>query len=451
MTQIDSLLAPQSPWMEVVATLQKAGHKAFLVGGCVRDLLLGLKTKDADVATSARPEQVESLFPSTIPVGKAFGVIVVLIRNQPIEVATFRKDAAYEDGRHPSAVHFSDEIEDARRRDFTINALYLDPVAKTILDPVKGKPDLAARLIRAVGDPHERFQEDRLRILRAIRFQARLGFRIHPKTQSAIRSWAHDLEGISPERIRGELSRMLTESNPALAFRTLGELGPLDSVLPDVARLKAFPSTIRKGRATRFSDLLHQLQWVKPNQEVVAWSLVLAQSACHSSAQPLVELWTHSATRANEVLRAFNASKQLADDVSIVLKHLGTCLQCRRVDLASKKRMLLGPAAEATLETWRILALSQDHAWLESWQELIHLHSTLRASRPQLSDWITGHDLTDMGFAPGPVMGRILKALESQLLNETIHSKEEAVRFIHEHFSAHAERPMPSATDPETR
>lgn len=450
MTHIDSLLAPNQPWIEVISVLQRAGHRAFLVGGCVRDLLLGLKTKDADVATSARPEQVEALFPSTIPVGKAFGVIVVLIRNQPIEVATFRRDDAYVDGRHPTAVHFSDETEDARRRDFTINALYLDPVGRTILDPVNGKPDLASRLIRAVGNPAERFQEDRLRILRAIRFQARLGFRIHPATQRAIKSFANDLDGISPERIRGELSRMLTESNPALAFKTLAALGPLSSVLPQVASLCALPSVFARAPKSRFDDLLKQMLWLKPQQETVAWALLLAQSAARPDL-PLDAVWRLSSQAAIDVLRGFNSSKQLADDVGCVLKNIALLFQANSMDLAAKKRMLLGPAAEETLETWRILALAHHTPWLQQWQEMAHLHSLLKAQRPQLADWVTGHDLAHMGYTPGPIMGRILKALERELLNESIHSREEALAFVQRHFPLAPPEPPHSAPEPTTR
>lgn len=450
MTHIDSLLAPNQPWIEVISVLQRAGHKAFLVGGCVRDLLLGLKTKDADVATSARPEQVEALFQNTIPVGKAFGVIVVLVRSQPIEVATFRRDDAYVDGRHPTAVHFSDETEDARRRDFTINALYLDPVGRTILDPVSGKRDLSARLIRAVGDPAERFSEDRLRILRAIRFQARLGFRIHPATQRAIRAFSANLEGISPERIRGELSRMLTESNPALAFQTLARLGPLASVLPQVARVSSLPSAFSRRRRTRLHDLLAQMLWLKPQQETVAWALLLSQCAA-TQGLPVDRVWHRSSNSAIDVLRGFNSSKQLADDVGTVLRNLSLLYQASSLDLAAKKHILLGPAATETLEAWRILALAHHTPWLRQWQEMAHLFSLLKAQPPQLSDWVTGHDLASLGYAPGPIMGRILRALEQALLNESLHTREEALAFVQANFPLNPTAPPASALDPNKR
>ena len=441
MTQIESLLAENQPWMEVVRTLQAHGHKAYLVGGCVRDLLLGLRTKDADVATSALPAEVESVFPHTIPVGRAFGVIVVLIRAQPVEVATFRKDDVYEDGRHPTAVLFSDETEDARRRDFTINALYLDPVGREILDPVQGKKDLGLRLIRAVGEPNLRFEEDRLRILRAVRFHARLGFRIHPRTKEAISQWASNLDGISPERIRGELSRMLTENDPALAFRTLHSLGPLKSVLPEVDRLSTLPSRFRKGKNSALDDVLASLLWLKPNKEVVAWSLLLGQLALTNPGQSLEEVWSRSAPLASDQLRRFNASKQLADDVGTVLRNLPLCLNASKLDLASRKKMLLGPASQTTLETFRLLALAHRPQWLDIWQDLLHLSYSLQQHPPQLGEWVNGRELALLGYTPGPIMGDILRRVETLLLNEQLHSKEETLQYVRDNFS-------PSAIDP---
>lgn len=434
MSVIEDLLSPHQPWMEVVSTLQQHGHKAYLVGGCVRDLLLGIRTKDVDVATSALPHQVEAIFPSTIPVGRAFGVIVVLIRSQPVEVATFRKDDVYDDGRHPTNVSFSDEREDARRRDFTINALYLDPVSRSILDTVRGKQDLQARLIRAVGDPEQRFQEDRLRILRAVRFQARLGFRIHPKTQAAIRLFAANLEGISSERIRGELSRMLSDAHAADAFRSLHRLGLLNTVLPPVAELASQPSRFRKGKKSALDDTLHALSWLRPHHETVAWAILLAFIGQKSPSQTLPQVLAASAPMAVEILRAFNASKQLSDDVGIILHNLAICLSTSSLDLGARKRMLMGPAAKDTLETIRILSLAHDTDWLAPWLDLMQLAQNLRLQPPQLSDWVDGHELTQLGYAPGPVMGKILKALQNELLNERIHSKQEALAFVRDHF-----------------
>ena len=223
---------------DVVARLQRAGHTAYFAGGCVRDRLLGIEAKDYDVATSARPEEVQMLFPRvTSLTGKSFGVVRVLVDEEFFEVATFREDGPYQDGRHPEAVRFATAEEDAQRRDFTINGLFLDPVADRLIDYVGGEADLRAGMIRAIGEPADRFAEDHLRLLRAIRFAARLRFRIEAKTWEAIRAAAPTIRTISAERIRDELSRIFTALKPELGLDLLDQSGLLAQVLPDIAAM----------------------------------------------------------------------------------------------------------------------------------------------------------------------------------------------------------------------
>ena len=227
---------------QIVATLRAHGHMAYFAGGCVRDLLLGHMPKDFDVATSATPTEVTALFPKTFTVGAHFGVVLVLLDDIATEVATFRRDGDYTDGRRPDRVDFStDPAEDVRRRDFTINGMLLDPAAASleagVLDYVNGRADLAARIVRAIGDPHARFAEDKLRMLRAIRFTARLHFALDPATATAIRTHAPDIAQVSAERIREEITRMLTEGNARTAFELLRETNLLAQVLPEATRM----------------------------------------------------------------------------------------------------------------------------------------------------------------------------------------------------------------------
>ncbi|MFZ4394110.1 MAG: CCA tRNA nucleotidyltransferase, partial [Kiritimatiellia bacterium] len=224
----------------ILQALRAAGHMALLAGGCVRDALLGRPIKDLDIATSATPDEVVQLFPgATVTVGKAFGVIVVIRDQQPFEVATFRADSAYSDGRRPDAVRFTDASEDAQRRDFTINGLFYEPVTDEILDFVNGRADLAAGLLRAIGEPAARFREDHLRLLRAVRFTSVLGFHLDPATAAAARACATLLADVSAERIGMEFTRMLCESpRPSQALELLRELNLLDVFLPEVAAMR---------------------------------------------------------------------------------------------------------------------------------------------------------------------------------------------------------------------
>src|SRR5258706_80485 len=224
----------------IVRQLRQAGFEAYLAGGCVRDMLLHKEAKDYDVATNARPEEIQRLFPHTIPVGAQFGVIIVLLEDQPIEVASFRHDGPYLDGRHPSEVRFGTLEEDVRRRDFTVNGMVYDPIDDRVIDLVEGRKDLAARIIRAIGNPRHRFEEDRLRMLRAVRFAASLNFTIDAATLAAIPPLASTLTQISWERIGDEITRILTEGQARRGFELLDESGLLAVVLPEANAIKRY-------------------------------------------------------------------------------------------------------------------------------------------------------------------------------------------------------------------
>src|SRR5208283_1874246 len=227
--------SPKAVAKEIVARLQAAGFAAFWVGGCVRDLLLGREPQDFDITTDARPEQVEKLFRKTIPVGKKFGVIIVVAGGQQFQVATFRAEANYQDGRHPEKVVFANAEADALRRDFTVNGLFYDPLAQKIHDWVGGEKDLRAKIIRTIGAPAERFGEDHLRLLRAVRFAAQLGFEIEAKTFAAIQSLAPKIKIISAERIRDEMLKLFRPPHAARGLVLLRDSGLLEHILPELA------------------------------------------------------------------------------------------------------------------------------------------------------------------------------------------------------------------------
>ena len=222
----------------IVHCLRGAGHEAFLVGGCVRDLIRGVTPQDFDIVTSARPEQVQPLFSQTVPVGARFGVVLVIEGGRPYEVATFRVETGYDDGRHPSRVVFATVEEDVSRRDFTVNGLLMDPETGRIIDYVDGRSDIERRLIRTIGDPDERFSEDHLRMLRAVRFTATLGFTLDPVTLAAVRRQAASIRRISAERIREELNRILTSGRAREGVKLLADSGLLAEILPEVLALK---------------------------------------------------------------------------------------------------------------------------------------------------------------------------------------------------------------------
>jgi len=266
----------------IVHTLRQHGFTAYLAGGCVRDKLLGVEPKDFDVATSAQATDVQRLFPQTIPIGAQFGVVLVMREGNPIEVATFRSDGLYFDGRHPVTVCFSDAREDALRRDFTINGMFYDPVTEQVIDYVDGRHDLAAGIIRAIGDPRARFSEDRLRLLRAARLAARLGFTIEPDTFAAIQELAPTVADIAWERIGDEVSKILSEGEARRAFLLLSESGLLQSILPEIEALRGVeqsPDFHPEGDV--FTHTLLLLDKLEQPSETLALGALLHDVASH--------------------------------------------------------------------------------------------------------------------------------------------------------------------------
>lgn len=424
----------------IVRTLRGAGHEAYLVGGCVRDLVRGVPPKDYDVATSATPEVVQRLFFKTVPVGIQFGVILVLVGDATYEVATFRTDIGSRDGRHPERVVFSTAQEDARRRDFTINGLFWDPIAKQVLDVVEGQADLARRVIRAIGDPAQRFQEDKLRMLRAVRFSAGLGFAIEPATWAAIRAQAREITAVSHERIRDELVRMFIGANRGRGLDLLDASGLLEVLLPEVMATKGVqqpPEFHPEGDVYVHTRLL--LDLLKAPTPTLAMAALL-----HDVGKPKtfkvkerIRFDGHDkvgATMAQLICARLRFSN---DETERIVHAVGDHMRFKdvqRMRISTLKRMLRYPSFSEELELHRADCLAS-HKQLGNWRFLrrkLKEFSAPQALKP--TPLISGNDLLALGYPEGPLIGQILRMVEEQQLEGTVSSHAEALALVQREF-----------------
>jgi poly(A) polymerase len=396
---------------EVVARLKQAGYQALWAGGCVRDFLLGRVPKDYDVATDARPEEVRKLFGNrrTLAVGASFGVIVVRGPQgaADVEVATFRTEGPYLDGRRPESVRFATPEEDAKRRDFTINGMFFDPVAQQVLDFVGGEEDLGAGLIRAIGDPRDRVREDKLRMLRAVRFAANLDFALDPITAEAIREMAAQLIVVSAERITKELKGMLTNEHRARGIQLMQEVGLLPVIFPELADLP-------EAEWERTVKMLRLLQ--EPSFELAMAALWHA-------------LPTEAKTTAVELGRRLRMSNQEIEDILWLLKHQNALDEAPNLPLCRLKRLLAHRQIADLLKLMRVDRLTS----AEDLQPVIFCEEYLRTTPAEVINpplLITGKDLIDRGLKPGPEFKDLLEAVRDAQLNGEIQTPEDAWAFI---------------------
>ncbi len=381
----------------IVRTLRDAGHVAYFAGGCVRDRLLGITPKDYDIATDAPPKRVRELFPRSQYVGQAFGVVLVLTEQSPVEVATFRKEAGYADGRRPDHVEFTNAEQDASRRDFTVNGLFEDPTTDppTVIDFVQGQADLQAQVLRAIGDPEERFGEDYLRMLRAVRFAARLGFTLESDTQDAIRLHAQRLKQISAERIGMEITAMLIGPRAAQAIEQLQTLGldaPIFGQPAEDARCPALPSLADSQASPHVAVPLSL--WLNHRRPTVA-----PEQAQQALALP------------NEVIALWQAMDRLAD----------TPDRWPELTIAQRKRRLAEPAWPHAMLRWR--ALGADLETIRHDAQAL-AHDGIGIAPPP---FITGDDLIRLGHRPGPAFKTMLDAIYDAQLQGEITSKTQAM------------------------
>ena len=406
--------------LAVVRRLRGAGHVAYFAGGCVRDQLLGLTPKDYDVATDAPPQRVRELFPRTDAVGAAFGVILVRQRRSMIEVATFRTDGSYADGRRPTEVTFTGAEEDARRRDFTINGLFYDPLEDRVIDYVGGRADLERKILRAIGEPDRRFEEDHLRLLRAIRFASRFGLEIEPATDDAIARHATHLTRISPERVAEELRLMLTAPIRTRAWDMVRRYA-LDGVIFRFFRLPTLPAhpQVAGARPAVFAHVL-------PDRPI-PFGLALAAATVDQVLGGLRDLSAWPDVSARQAVRAMRQSLRISNDeaeqMEGTLYGLEQLLRNPAPTVAMLKRFLARPTAPLSRAMLAALPpdLAEHRGALE--QRLAELERTGYAPPPL----ITGDDLTAAGLRPGPVFKRVLDEVYDAQLEDRVKTKEQAL------------------------
>ncbi|HWP67214.1 MAG TPA: CCA tRNA nucleotidyltransferase [Candidatus Limnocylindria bacterium] len=424
----------------IVRRLRDAGYTAYFAGGCVRDRLLGRVPEDYDVATSAPPEAVRKLFARTVPVGMQFGVVLVLLGDERFEVATFRADDAYVDGRRPSAVHFGTAEDDAQRRDFTINAMYWDPLTDEVIDLVGGRADLAAGVIRAIGDPRARIAEDRLRMLRAVRLAARFGFTIEPATLAAIREAAATVTDMAAERIGDEIVKIVTEGRARRGFELLAETALLDVVLPEVAALRgvAQPPDYHPEGDVWVHTLLVLEQLPAGASETLALGALL-----HDVGKPIraevrdgrITFWEHEVVGAElavAVCQRLRRSRETWERVGYLVRNHLRLTQAPAMRLATLKRLLAEDGFEELLVLGRMDALAS-HGNLRAVefceQKRAELRETVRPPR-----LLGGDDLLAAGYPAGPLIGRILRDVADAQLEGEITTRDEALAFVRRRF-----------------
>jgi poly(A) polymerase len=474
---------PRSPQLaaalDVLTTLRAAGYQAYLAGGCVRDLLLGRVPADYDVATSATPDQVLRLFPRTFAVGAHFGVVLVVTQPEnsseklappqvaeeshyiKTEVATFRSDGLYSDGRHPDQVRYTlSPAEDVQRRDFTINGLLLDPLQSAeifasttslrnaVQDHVNGLADLDAGIIRAIGQPARRFEEDRLRLLRAVRFAARFGFEIDPTTFAAIQALAPRIHAVSRERVRDELTKMLTEGRARSAFELLHSTGLLAEVLPEVARMVGVaqpPQYHPEGDV--FTHTLLLLDQLEPGcSATLAWGALLhdvGKPPTFRVAPDRIRFDGHveiGLAIAAEILRRFRFSNDDTRQILALVEHHMRFADAPRMRAATLKRFLRLDQFPEHLALHRMDCLAA-HGNLDNWTFVRDQLAALPAEAVHPRPLLTGRELIAAGYLPGPNFRPMLHAAEDAQLEGAITTPEEALALLRTQFG-----PPPAAT-----
>jgi len=424
----------------VIGKLRAAGHQAYLVGGCVRDLLLGFEPKDFDVATDARPDRIMDLFPGSGRVGAHFGVVLVRDVFHQVEVATFRSDHTYEDGRHPEFVRFeNDPRQDVLRRDFTINGLMMDPVSGEVLDFAGGRIDLERRVVRAIGDPDTRFGEDHLRLLRAVRFAARLGFEIAPETWESIQRNHALILKVASERVRDELVRILTEGGAARGFELLDASGMLADVLPEVAAMKG----------------VAQPPQYHPEGDVWRHTLMLLEQLDHPTAALALGALLHDVGKpptfrvagrirfdghveegvrmAHNILHRLRFSRDEMEQVEALVGNHMRFKDVHRMKDSTLKRFLRLPGFEEHLELHRLDAMSSNRN-LENYELARRKRAEFSEEHLAPAPLVTGTDLIGAGYQPGPLFSKILETVEDAQLEGRVQTSGEAMALVRQMF-----------------
>ena len=430
---------------KIIQRLHDAGHTAYFAGGCVRDMLLKKAPHDYDVATSASASAVEKIFQRTIPVGIQFGVVIVLEEGEEVQVATFRNDGTYNDGRHPTSVTFTNAEEDAKRRDFTINGLFYDPISEDLLDYVGGQNDLEKKLIRAIGNPHERFAEDKLRLLRAIRFATTLDFEIDPATWEAILPLAPEIHAVSAERIRDELQKILLSPRRLAGFDYLDRSGLLREILPEIEQLKGCeqpPEFHPEGDVFVHTRIM--LSLLKPDASLPLILSVLFHDIGKPATREVdaatgkMRFYGHDqvgAAMTEKILQRLRFSNDIIEAVVPAVRLHMSFKDVPKMRNSTLRRLMARTTFHDELELHRVDCTSS-HGMLDNY-ELLQQKEIEFGQAPLIPPpLITGQDLIALAFKPGPMFGKILTAVQNGQLENILTTREEALAWVKEKYTA---------------
>jgi poly(A) polymerase len=429
----------------ICSTLERHGFRAFLVGGCVRDLLLGREPADYDVATDAPPDKVMQLFPDSIAVGAQFGVVLVTRNGDRVEVATFRRDMGYSDGRHPDQVVYATKPEhDVSRRDFTINGLLMRHNSGEVLDFVGGQADLRAGVVRAIGDAEQRFSEDKLRMLRAVRFAARFGYSVDQKTFAAIQNHASEIHTVSAERIHEELSKLLTEGAARRGFELLDEAGLLQQVLPEISAMKGVqqpPEYHPEGDVWIHTRMM--LEGLPPgSSHTLGWGVLLHDVGKPRTFRPVSQTGDRirfddhvdvGVMMAGEICKRLKFSKDDIEQVQALVANHMKFKDVAQMRTSTLKRFVRQPRFDEHLELHRLDCLAS-HCHLDAYQMVRDFLAETPPSQVRPTRLLTGDDLNEMGYAPGPKFQTILRALEDAQLEGILTTREQATAFVKKNY-----------------
>jgi len=429
----------------IVRNIRSNGYEAFFVGGCVRDLLMSTDPKEYDITTNAKPEEISKIFKKTIPIGENFGVVLVLYNGFQFEVATYRKDLGYSDGRHPDEVEYSKSVqEDVLRRDFTINGILLDPMQGRFIDHVGGKDDIEKGIIRTIGDPHKRFEEDKLRMLRAVRFSARFKFKIDSATSDAIVKSCSKINDVSPERIRDEIIKIITQDNPGLGVNLLSKLGLLKEVLPEVEAMQGVkqPEEFHpEGDVFLHTCLVLDKLFENTNGN---YSQELAMGALlHDVGKPptftvsdRIRFNAHDrvgADMSSNICKGLRFSNKQIDRIYSLIKEHLRFKDVFKMKKSTLKRFLATPYFHEHLELHRADCLAS-HGMLDAYSLVLEKLDELEEEDIKPAPIVTGKDLISLGYTPGPIFSDILDYLDEAQLEGIISNKGEAIDYISRKF-----------------
>ena len=437
----DTAIDKRQEAARIVLQLRAAGFEAYFVGGCVRDFVMGVIPDDYDIVTSALPDQVMAFFNRTVAIGAKFGVVAVIVEGHSYEVATFRSDDVYIDGRRPSDVHFTCAKEDAFRRDFTINGLLMDPVTGEITDYVDGLADIRKKIIRTIGDPNQRFQEDHLRMLRAIRFTANLNFSLDSSTQEAIIENVAEIKTISAERLCDELSKLLTRGGACRGLELMAQTGILREILPEVDALKGVEQPPRfhpEGNVWQHTlmmlEILSDENKARVNP-VLAWGVLLhdvGKPVSRSEDEKGVHFYGHvqqGEKIADEIMQRLKFSRAQREAVLNLIGQHMNFMNVQKMRPARLKRFLRMPDFDLHLELHRLDCLAS-HGMLDNYEFCRNQLENLTVEELHPPRLITGDDLIALGIPPGKIIGDILRALEDEQMEGRISSRDEAIIFV---------------------